>query len=94
MSLIYLPLHSRVVSPSSHHTVALTRIHLPPLRSHIQVDRADELEKGVVVRLGLAFLQPPVPPHQQAHEDLDLLQGEVEADAHPLAGGETVERTD
>jgi hypothetical protein len=78
MSLIYLPLHSRVVSPSSHHTVALTRIHLPPLRPHIQVDRADELEKGVVVRLGLAFLQPPVPPHQQAHE----------------AGGETVERTD
>lgn len=74
----------------SHHTIALARIHLPLLRPYIEVYRPNELKERIVVRFWVAFFQPLVSPDQQAHEDLDLLQREVEADAHPLAGGEAV----
>jgi hypothetical protein len=47
------------------------------------------LEEGIVVRFWIALLQPLVPPDQQAHEDFDFLQREIEANAHPLASGET-----
>ena len=73
-----------------HDTIALTRVDLPLLCAHIQVDRPDELEERIVVCFRFAFFQPLVAPDQQADENLDLLEGKVEADAHSLAGGETV----
>lgn len=75
---------------SSHNTIALARIHLPLLRPNVQIDRTNELEERIIIRLRITFFQPSVPPDQQANENLDLLQCEVEADAHPLASGETV----
>lgn len=75
---------------SSHYTITHARIHLPLLRPHVQIDRTNELEERIIIRLWFSFFQPLVPPDQQTHEDLDLLQREVEADAHPLASGETV----
>jgi len=74
---------------SSHHAITLARIDFSLLSPNVQVNGTNELEERIVIRLGLAFLQPLVPPHQQTHEDLDLLEGEVETDAHSLAGGET-----
>ena len=75
---------------SSHYAIALAGIDLPFLRSHVQIDGTNELEEWVVIRLWVTFFQPLVPPDQQTHEDLNLLQREVEADAHPLARGEPV----
>lgn len=60
----------------------------PTPRRPDNLHRSDKLEERVIRRRGLAFLQPSVSPDELAHEDLDLLQREVEADAHPLAGGE------
>jgi hypothetical protein len=75
---------------SCHNTIALAGINLPLLCPHIQIDGPNELEERIVIRFWISFFQPLVPPDQQAHEDFDLLQCEVEADAHPLASGETV----
>jgi hypothetical protein len=74
----------------SHNTITLTRPHLPLLRPHIQIDRTNQLEERIVIGFRISLFQPLVPPHQQTHEDFDLLEREVETDAHPLAGGETV----
>lgn len=79
----------KVSHTSSHNTIALTRIDLPLLRPHVQIDRTNELEEWIIIRLWLSFFQPLVPPDQQTHEDLDLLQCKVEPNAHPLASGET-----
>ena len=76
---------------SSHNTIALARIYLSLLCPHIEIDRTNELEERIIIRLGLSFFQPLVPPDKETHEDLDLLQCEVEADAHPLASGETIQ---
>lgn len=75
---------------SSHNTITFARIDLPLLRPYVQIDGTNELEERIIIRLGLSFFQPLVPPDQETHEDLDLLQCEVEADAHPLSSGETV----
>ena len=74
---------------SSHNTVTLARIYLSLLRPHVQIDRANELEERIIIRFWFSFFQPLVPPDQQTHEDLDLLQCEVEADTHSLASRET-----
>lgn len=73
----------------SHDTIALTRIDLPLLRPHVQINGTNQLEERIIIRFWLSFFQPLVSPDQETHEDLDLLQCEVEADAHPLASGET-----
>lgn len=75
---------------SSHNTITLARIYLSLLRPHVQIDGSDELEERIVVRFRFSFFQPLVPPNQETHEDLDLLQCKIEADAHSLARGETV----
>ena len=74
---------------SRHNTIALARIDLPLLRPHVQIDGTNKLEERIVIRLWFSFFQPLVPPDQQTHKDLDLLQCEVKANAHPLASGET-----
>jgi hypothetical protein len=74
---------------SSHNAIAFARVDLPLLRPDIKINRTDELEERIIIRLWLSFFQPLVPPDQQTHEDLDLLQCEVETDTHPLASGET-----
>ena len=75
---------------SSHNTIALARIYFSLLRPHVKINRTNELEERIIVRLWFSLLKPLVPPDEQTHEDLDLLQCEVETDAHPLASGETV----
>jgi len=52
--------------------------------------RPDKLEEGVIIGVRVALLKPSVSPNELRHEDLDLLQGEVEADAHSLTSGEAV----
>jgi hypothetical protein len=47
-----------------HHTIALARPDVPLLRPHIQIDRTDELEEGIVIRFRVPFFQPLVPPDQ------------------------------
>jgi hypothetical protein len=74
----------------SHNTITPTRPNLPLLRPHIQIDRTNQLEERIIVGFWVSLFQPLVPPHQQTHEDFDLLECEVEANAHPLAGGEAV----
>jgi len=75
---------------SSHNTIALARIYFSLLRPHVKINRTNELEERIIVRLWFSFFQPLVPPNQETHKDLDLLQCEIEADAHSLARGETV----
>ena len=79
-----------LTNTSSHNTIAFARIDLPLLRPHVQIDGTNELEERIIIRLRLSFFQPLVPPDQQTHKDLDLLQCEVEPHAHSLASGETV----
>jgi hypothetical protein len=88
------PLHAATqchrVDKLSHNTITLTRPNLPLLRPHIQIDRANQLEERIIIGFWISFFQPLVPPNQQTHEDFDLLEREVEANAHPLASGEAV----
>jgi hypothetical protein len=62
----------------------LARIHRALLRPDIQVHRTNQLEERIILRLRFTFLEPLIPPDEMDKEDLDFLQREIEADAHPL----------
>ena len=63
-------------------TDAAYAVHLhTPLGAHVKVQRPDELELRVVIDGLLALAHELVPTQQFAQQDLDLQQGEVEADA-------------
>lgn len=60
----------------------------PPLSVHVQVIRPYELKVRIVLHGSVLRQAELVSPHQLGQKDFDLLQREVEADAHARPRGE------